>query len=411
ISASIDAGTIFDVSVGLYGGNLVCDVCGHDLFEYVPYVWNPETKDYDGGYYLCEHMPGTEWNMTGEEMAAQVDRGVPDGCCTCTYENARCNETSTVYDGAVTHAGFAKAREFALSGTLPDDTLRQLERVFPGLLPFEDEDSFSSDDESGRFAIAELRSSLPGQENPCPINPQMAWPFHPQGEAVMNQHQFNKPAQTAPRPGQSQNPVEQFLSGIGLGALLGASGHGAVTSDQAVLPQVSDVSRVAAPATASADNPQVTALAKRLDEMDTELKTARADLAAAKESEAKAQAGAALASARSTIDGWVREFKVTPAEAEAVKDLAEKSPASFAAIEPIYAQRPAIPGLAGAANPADAPVDGTQFSGGGDAKALSERIDKMTAAYAKEHGCSYSDAIGVVLRSDPELARQYAAVS
>lgn len=89
----IDAGTIFDVSVGLWGGDYVCDVCGGDLSD-----WES-----------CPHVPGTTYDMDAEAQAAQAARGVTGGRASYTIDNARCGETSAVYDGAVPGAGFRKA--------------------------------------------------------------------------------------------------------------------------------------------------------------------------------------------------------------------------------------------------------------------------------------------------------------
>lgn len=118
LHAGIDGGTIFDVSVGLYGGSYICDVCGGDM------------SDWDE----CDHVPGTDYNMSDEEMEAQKARGIPDGFASYTYTNAHCGETSAVYDGAVTGAGFRKALQAQKAGKLSARHLSQARNAYANLL-------------------------------------------------------------------------------------------------------------------------------------------------------------------------------------------------------------------------------------------------------------------------------------
>lgn len=105
LHAGIQAGTVFDVSVGLGGGEQVCDVCGEALDA------TREEEDANGykrRVRLCVHIPGTTHKMTKDEQAAQRARGVSKGTATYTLHNAHCGEVSAVYDGAVPGAGFTK---------------------------------------------------------------------------------------------------------------------------------------------------------------------------------------------------------------------------------------------------------------------------------------------------------------
>jgi hypothetical protein len=120
LHASIDARTIFDVSVGLWGGSAVCDVCGVDLYA----------QD-DKGHYTCPHVPGSHASMTPEEITAQEERGVTGGKASYTLDNARCSEVSAVYDGAVPGAGFQKA--FAMAPNLSPDQWLEVEESFAAL--------------------------------------------------------------------------------------------------------------------------------------------------------------------------------------------------------------------------------------------------------------------------------------
>jgi hypothetical protein len=106
--AGIAGGTIFDVSLGLYGGETLCDVCGHGLNDY-----DPESRR-----YLCQHVPGTHLRMTEGEIVEQQARGVVDGVASYTLQDAHAAEVSAVFDGAVPGAGFRKAIAFAKSGRL-----------------------------------------------------------------------------------------------------------------------------------------------------------------------------------------------------------------------------------------------------------------------------------------------------
>lgn len=95
----IDAGTLFDVSVGLSQGRYVCDVCGVNL----------DTDE-------CAHVPGTTEGMDDEQIAAQLARGVPRGCASYSICDARLSEVSAVFDGAVPGAGFRKFLSRARQG-------------------------------------------------------------------------------------------------------------------------------------------------------------------------------------------------------------------------------------------------------------------------------------------------------
>lgn len=103
----IDDGTVFDVSVGLYGGWYLCDICGNDFLA----------LDEDGDY-LCQHLPGTDREMTKEQRKAQEARGVTHGYASISYMDGRMGEVSAVYDGAVPGAGFVKAVSLARGGGL-----------------------------------------------------------------------------------------------------------------------------------------------------------------------------------------------------------------------------------------------------------------------------------------------------
>lgn len=122
--SGIAGGTIFDVSLGLYDGTPVCDVCGNDLRDY-----DPET-----GRDLCPHVPGTHYEMGEADVATQIAKGVPEGVASYTLDDAHAAEFSAVFDGAVPGAGFRKAVSLARSGKLKGGALAEARLAYKSLL-------------------------------------------------------------------------------------------------------------------------------------------------------------------------------------------------------------------------------------------------------------------------------------
>jgi hypothetical protein len=92
IHRAIDAGTLRDVSMGLNGGQAICDVCAKELGD----------KD-------CRHTPGTVKGLSEEHLESQKSRGVPGGKASYTVVDGQPYEVSAVFKGAVPGAGFRKA--------------------------------------------------------------------------------------------------------------------------------------------------------------------------------------------------------------------------------------------------------------------------------------------------------------
>lgn len=131
LHAMINAGTVRDVSVGLYGGKAICDVCGEDLEAY--------RIGADGWMeYACPHVPGTDQKMGPSEIKQQKKRGVPEGCASYSLVGARQGEVSAVYDGAVPGAGFRKA--LSLSRDLSDNARTQARAAYCTLARAQDFD-------------------------------------------------------------------------------------------------------------------------------------------------------------------------------------------------------------------------------------------------------------------------------
>ena len=113
----ISAGTVFDVSVGLFGGETVCDVCANR-------VRSDE----------CRHVPGTHRGMDETAVGAQLARGVKDGKASYTVVGARCGEVSAVFDGAVPGAGFRKALSLARARALSPDVTAEARHAYAALM-------------------------------------------------------------------------------------------------------------------------------------------------------------------------------------------------------------------------------------------------------------------------------------
>jgi hypothetical protein len=124
---SITAGSIKDVSVGLYGGERICDVCGNDVND----------------YEACEHLPGTHRSMSADEIKSQKQRDPrnKNGVATYSLHDATFSEVSAVYDGAVPGAGMRKVLNFSRQADASRDevraVLREAYEYYGALLPFD----------------------------------------------------------------------------------------------------------------------------------------------------------------------------------------------------------------------------------------------------------------------------------
>jgi len=92
-----------DVSVGFYGGDMICDICGNSFYDW---------RD-------CPHWPGVEYPV-GEQGEQTV-------LATFEIDDAHLAEVSAVYDGATPEAMIVKARQQAGAGELEPRVARVLE--------------------------------------------------------------------------------------------------------------------------------------------------------------------------------------------------------------------------------------------------------------------------------------------
>lgn len=92
-----------DVSVGFYGGDMICDICGGSFYD-----WR-----------ACPHWPGVEYPI-GEQGEQTI-------IATFEIDDAHLAEVSAVYDGATPEAMILKARMQTEAGELEPRVARILE--------------------------------------------------------------------------------------------------------------------------------------------------------------------------------------------------------------------------------------------------------------------------------------------
>lgn len=108
---AVRSGLARDVSVGFYGGDIICDICGHSLWDYAS----------------CPHIPGLEYPIG--------DRGEQTILATATIEDAHLSEVSAVYDGACPEAMILKMERSAREGDLSPKAVNLLQVRYRLKLP------------------------------------------------------------------------------------------------------------------------------------------------------------------------------------------------------------------------------------------------------------------------------------
>lgn len=368
LSQMIDAGTVFDCSVGLWGGQDICSVCGNDMWEYIFYDEETDT----GGHWACPHVPGTHYRMTDAQKAAQEALGVPGGNCTYTLEEATCSETSAVYDGAVPNAGFRKGYTLFREGALDEETFEAFLASHPRHLPF-----------INHPAAEKLRGgNLPGA----------TWP---NGNLTLAQGE--NPMDPKPDTQNKPNPATALGTAI-INALTSRLGLGrgnatAETDDATILNLLSPTAPSApvAPAPVAQPDPGLTA---QLAATNEQLQKLQADLAA--EKKANFENGA-----KAWIEEQKRLFKITPAQGDTLLELAKESPAAFEAVKPTIEANVPSTALSGDTIPS------TELGGGADGETIRTQLERKAQEFAAASKVSYTEAFRQVCSDNPELARQY----
>jgi hypothetical protein len=108
---AIDSKMLRDVSVGFYGGEWMCSICGRD-------IWGME----------CRHWPLMKYEVEHDGRTEEV-------LCTADVENAHLAEVSGVYKGSTPGAAIGKAEREAKDGRLSPEVRRMLETRFQMHLP------------------------------------------------------------------------------------------------------------------------------------------------------------------------------------------------------------------------------------------------------------------------------------
>jgi len=111
--AGIRTGLVKDVSIGFFGGDFRCSICGRDMWD-----WD------------CFHVPGFEYVPVNEKG----DRGEPEVAFAWVYA-AHLAEVSGVFDGATPGAAILKAQQEAEAGRLNDRQVQLLENRYRIALP------------------------------------------------------------------------------------------------------------------------------------------------------------------------------------------------------------------------------------------------------------------------------------
>lgn len=378
MNSGIEAGTIFDCSVGLWGGETICDVCGNDLwaFDYETYNW------------LCNHVPGTIYRMSEAEIAKQKERGVPDGCASFSLVDAYPGEVSACFDGAVPGAGFGKAVAMLAAyqtDEIPTVAVAQMERAYARFTP--------TGATLATFAHSQGASRLFGEVIPSPRhsdkNGRTAAPKLSGGKGDKPMGKLSLKALTALLRGQGVE-VEEDVN------LANDSGSGGNPAPAAA----------PAPAPPAASDPAVLALNAKIDDLNNQL-------AAEKAARAEQEKAAKLAANNAWIDARVKDFSLTAGAADKFRALAKDHPEAFEAAKAGIEANGKVVGLSGfpdGQNPGGNgdTIPAEDLAGGSNAEALSKRLDALAKQYQKDHaGVSYSEAFTAVCRENPDLARAY----
>lgn len=112
IILGIDTKVLRYVSIGFYGGEWICSICGYD-------IWDFEN---------CRHYPGYSFKV-------QADGETRDVTCTADVENAHLAEVSSVYKGSTPGAIITKAEHDARQGLLTPLLRSLIERRYHVTLP------------------------------------------------------------------------------------------------------------------------------------------------------------------------------------------------------------------------------------------------------------------------------------
>lgn len=115
--AGARSGIIRDVSIGFYGGQWICSVCGRDMLT---------------DWWDCWHVPGLNYEVKDASNGVTTVR---DLLCTALVKDAHLAEVSAVYDGATPGAGILYAELAAEAGRITAHQARLIESRYRIHLP------------------------------------------------------------------------------------------------------------------------------------------------------------------------------------------------------------------------------------------------------------------------------------
>jgi hypothetical protein len=180
---AIRTGILRDVSIGFYGGELECSICGRDIL-----------RDWE-----CRHYPGFKYEVEHDGKTEEV-------MCTADVKNAHLAETSSVYKGSTPGAVVVKAERDAEAGTMKPEARQLIEQRY-------------------RIHLPEKRVVAPGHKERNEVAEREADTTQPGGaENAPGTEQGNPPsAQDPPAPPQSDasatdeaREVSQLLTRAGV---------------------------------------------------------------------------------------------------------------------------------------------------------------------------------------------------
>jgi hypothetical protein len=166
------------VSVGFYGGEWICSICGYD-------IWDFEN---------CRHYPGYMFKV-------QADGETREVLCTADVENAHLAEVSSVYKGSTPGAIITKAEHDARNGLLTPRLRTLIERRYHVTLP-------------------EKRATVPGQSSTQASTQTSTQPNTQEG--IMSQQQAEPPKPGTTSTGTMANVTTQEPGGAERGVVIGA---------------------------------------------------------------------------------------------------------------------------------------------------------------------------------------------
>lgn len=164
------AGLIRDTSVGFFGGQFICSICGLDM-----------RRDWD-----CWHIPGFEYEV--KEPGSNIVRLV---LCTATVVDAHLSEVSAVYDGATPGAAILQAQRQAEAGRIRPEQARLIEQRY-------------------RIRLPDRRLVVPGAAIPSfPVAAPEPAPLAAGDRASPNPQETPVPQETSTPAGERETPVQE----------------------------------------------------------------------------------------------------------------------------------------------------------------------------------------------------------